>query len=141
MSESKNYDELLYIWTQWHDNTGNLMRESYGQFMTISNEAAQGNGFSDTGEMWRFDYEDPDLKNNMFKLWEQVKPLYDDLHTYVRHSLIDIYGTNMDWEDDLIPAHLLGNMWAQTWVNLFESIKPFAANSIDVTAKMVVGIY
>lgn len=115
------------------------MRANYRQFIEISNEAAVKNGFQNTAEMWQFDYEDSSLKANMLDLWEQVKPLYDDLHTYVRHALINMYGQTMDLNDNLIPAHLLGNMWAQTWVNLFETIKPFNASSIDVTAKMVVG--
>ena len=44
----------------------------------------------------------------------------------------------MDPKEKLIPAHILGNMWAQSWVNLYERIKPFKdGSSVDVTAKMV----
>ena len=36
-----------------------------------------------------------------------------------------------------IPAHLLGNMWAQSWVNIEDLVKPYPDKpSIDVTAKM-----
>lgn len=40
----------------------------------------------------------------------------------------------MDKDSDLIPAHVLGNMWAQSWVNLYERTKPFKDGSlIDIT--------
>lgn len=138
MGESENFDELKHVWTKWHDNTGTHMRADYAKYMEISNEAAVLNGFQDNGEMWRFDYEDDDFQANMLKLWSQVEPLYDALHTYVRHKLIETYGVErMDVNDTLIPAHLLGNMWAQSWVNLFERIKPFKnASEIDVTESM-----
>lgn len=43
----------------------------------------------------------------------------------------------LDRSKDTIPAHLLGNMWAQNWENLYEDTKPFKGGaSIDVTQKM-----
>ena len=46
-------------------------------------------------------------------------------------------GDKMDPKEKLIPAHLLGNMWAQSWVHLYDRIKPFKdASSVDITAKM-----
>ena len=36
-----------------------------------------------------------------------------------------------------MPAHLLGNMWAQSWVNIEDLVKPYPDKpSLDVTAKM-----
>ena len=36
-----------------------------------------------------------------------------------------------------IPAHLLGNMWAQTWTNLATLLRPFPTKpSIDVSQAM-----
>lgn len=60
------------------------------------------------------------------------------MHKYVRNELKYLYGSKMDSEDENIPAHLLGNMWAQSWVNLYDRIKPFKnASLVDVTASMV----
>lgn len=139
MAESNDFDELLYIWKEWHEKSGRLMPALYQQYMEISNEAAIANGFMDTGDMWRFEYEYDDLQTSMMELWEVVKPLYDELHTYVLHELFTLYGPDkIDINDPLIPAHLLGNMWAQSWVNLYERIKPFPeASDIDVTSQMV----
>lgn len=68
-------------------------------------------GYSDAGEMWRNKYEDAALIDKVDKLWEQVTPLYNELHKYVRYQLRDLYGNKIDKTSDLIPAHLLGNMW------------------------------
>ena len=36
-----------------------------------------------------------------------------------------------------IPAHVLGNMWAQSWGNIVDLVKPYPNKpSIDVTAEM-----
>lgn len=87
--------------------------------------------------MWRSKYEDDKLIENVDKLWSQVEPLYKELHTYVRYQLLDMYGDKMDKKSRSIPAHLLGNMWAQNWVNLYDRIKPFKnASSVDATKKM-----
>lgn len=87
--------------------------------------------------MWRESYEDDNFIANVDKMWAQVEPLYKELHTYVKRKLQKIYDRDMDKDSDLIPAHLLGNMWAQSWVNLYERIKPFENGSlIDITAKL-----
>ena len=61
--------------------------------------------------MWRSKYEDDKLIEKVDKLWEDVEPLYNELHKYVRYQLKDLYGDNMDKKSEFIPAHLLGNMW------------------------------
>jgi len=53
-----------------------------------------------------------------------VKPLYVVLHAYVRKDLIRKYGKIADRPDGLIPAHLLGNMWAQEWGNIYPLVAP-----------------
>jgi peptidyl-dipeptidase A len=66
--------------------------------------------------MWRSRYENEELEMEAAILWiDGIYPLYKSLHTYVYNQLKEIYGAKMPNEDK-IPAHLLGNMWAQTWV-------------------------
>jgi peptidyl-dipeptidase A len=66
----------------------------------------------------------------MERLWQQVKPLYDSLHTYTRHKLRQTYGPNVVDATGPVPAHLFGNMWSQTWDNLYPILKP-ASNKDD----------
>lgn len=142
MAESHNASELLYTWREWHDSTGPHMRKSYRRYIELSNEAAKLNGFQDTGDMWRADFEDPKFLENMLAIWKQVEPFYDRLHKYTHEKLLETYRCHMKEKDPLIPAHLLGNMWGQSWVNLYESIKPFKqASEIDITASLQVRTY
>ncbi|GAB0092396.1 Angiotensin-converting enzyme [Sergentomyia squamirostris] len=142
MAKSTNYEELEYVWKEWREKSGKLMRDDFRSYIDLSNKAAALNGFTDYGDMWRFDYEDPNFAQNMESLWTQVEPLYSALHTYVRHKLIDIYGADkVKVDEDLIPAHLLGNMWAQSWVNLYDRIKPFDASVVDVSQSLIANGY
>lgn len=133
MAKSTHFDRLKYTWLMWHNSTGPKMRSHYKKYVEISNEAARLNNFTDYGDMWRDSFEDPNFLTNVEDIWNKVQPLYDALHEYTRHKLINIYGDKMDESDPLIPAHLLGNMWAQSWGNLYDRIKPFNTTSdIDI---------
>ncbi len=106
------------------------MRQKYGRFVQLSNEGAKELGFKDTGAMWRSNYDmtPEQFSAEMERLWRQVEPLYVSLHTYVRKQLIKKYGKIADRPDGLIPAHLLGNMWAQEWGNIYPVVAPAGAD-------------
>jgi peptidyl-dipeptidase A len=90
-------------------------------------------------DLWLFPWETPDLKQQCEQLWGQLRPFYQKLHAYVRMKLRTIYPDKMP-QDGTIPAHLLGNMWAQTWsgiLNSMEGIDPYPdVPTIDVTEAM-----
>jgi len=67
-------------------------------------------GFSDNGEMWRNDFETENFVEDMMNLWNEVEPLYLELHTYVKNKLRNVYGDKLD-DSDLIPAHILGSLY------------------------------
>lgn len=139
MATSINYKELEYTWTNWFNTVGAPMRKDFKKYVDISNEAAQMNGVSDYGELWRSMYDDPNFIQNMMVIWDKVEPLYSRLHEYTRHKLLEIYAGEVNEDDPLIPAHLLGNMWAQSWVNLFDRIKPFKnATDLNITERLKV---
>jgi hypothetical protein len=67
-----------------------------------------------------------------------VKPLYLQLHAYVRRELRKKYGEDIVSKDGPIPAHLLGNAWAQTWANIADFTIPFPGKQLpDITAALV----
>ncbi|PNF19925.1 hypothetical protein B7P43_G11508 [Cryptotermes secundus] len=136
ISTSQDYDELTYVWKAWRDVSGAKMREDYKTYVELSNLAAQKNGFSDNGEMWRNEFETEAFVEDMQELWKQVEPLYLELHTYVRRRLRTLYEDKLG-DDDLIPAHILGNMWAQSWENIYDIVKPYPnATGVDVTKNL-----
>lgn len=135
MATSRDYDELLELWTGWRE-VSKPMRPLYEQQVNLTNEGAKELGYADTGAMWRSKYDMPadDFAKELDRIWDQVKPLYNSLHCHVRAKLGEKYGTDKVPQDKPIPAHLLGNMWAQTWGNVYDLVAPENADpGYDVT--------
>ncbi len=135
MASSRDYDELLDLWQGWRQ-ISKPMRPLYQEQVALTNEGAKEFGYADTGAMWRSKYDMPadDFAKELDRIWGQVKPLYDSLHCHVRAKLGDKYGTDKVAQDKPIPAHLLGNMWAQSWGNIYELVAPENADpGYDVT--------
>ncbi|HEX8558218.1 MAG TPA: M2 family metallopeptidase [Pyrinomonadaceae bacterium] len=125
MAESRDPEELRRAWLGWH-SISPPFKAKYARFVELSNKGAREMGFKDTGALWRSNYDmAPDeFAAEMERLWLQVKPLYDSLYTYTRWKLAEKYGRDLVSEDRPIPAHLLGNMWSQTWGNIYPILKP-----------------
>ncbi len=136
MATSRDPGQLLDVWRGWH-TVSPPMRPSYRRFVELSNKGARELGFSDTGAMWRAKYDMPPdaFAREVDRLWEQVKPLYVSLHAYVRNRLREKYGPDVVPERGPIPAHLLGNMWAQSWDNIYPLVAPKDADpGYDLTS-------
>ncbi len=125
MAHSRNPEELKKAWLGWHQISPPF-RKDYVRFVELSNKGAREMGFKDTGAMWRekYDMDAEAFAAEMERLWQQVKPLYDSLYIYTRRKLSQKYGKEVVPEDRPIPAHLLGNMWAQTWGNIYPLLAP-----------------
>lgn len=137
MGDSRDPDDLKEMWASWHDNVGAPMKDDYARMVDIANQGARELGFKNVGAMWRSQY---DMSAEEFaalteKLWQQVKPLYDDLHCYTRTKLNEKYGDAVQANTGPIRADLLGNMWAQEWGNIYDVVAPAGAGDIgyDVT--------
>ncbi len=124
--------EYAEMWASWHDNVGAPMREDYARMVEIANQGAQELGFADTGAMWRSNYDMPpeEFAAMTERLWQEVRPLYLALHTYVRGKLNEKYGDAVQPASGPIRADLLGNMWAQEWGNIYPLVAPAGAGDI-----------
>ncbi|QTH64115.1 M2 family metallopeptidase [Psychrosphaera ytuae] len=142
LSTSDDPEELLNAWVDWR-KVSPAMKDKYVRLVEIANQGAQDLGFKDVGAMWRSKYDmDPDaFAAEMDRVWDQVKPLYDALHCHVRAKLNDKYGDEVAPVQGEIPAHLLGNMWAQTWGNVYDLVAPEGGSGIDVTEKLLENDY
>lgn len=134
-------EEYKEMWVSWHDNVGAPMKEDYVRLVEIANLGATELGFPDTGAMWRSGYDmEPDaFAAETERLWQEVKPLYMALHTYVRSELNAKYGDAVQPATGPIRADLLGNMWAQEWGNIYPLVAPEGAGDIgyDLTELIV----
>ncbi|HEY0113174.1 MAG TPA: M2 family metallopeptidase [Allosphingosinicella sp.] len=145
MGTVRDHEDLKEMWTSWHTNVGRPMRQDYTRLVEIANQGAKDLGFSDTGAMWRSRYDmSPDEFAAMTdRLWNEVKPLYDQLHCYTRAKLSQKHGKAVQPETGPIRADLLGNMWAQEWGNIYDVVAPKGAGDVgyDLTDLLVKNKY
>ena len=118
--------ELAEMWASWHTNVGAPMKDDYARLVGIANEGAAELGFDDVGAMWRsgYDMEPAEFTAMTERLWQETRPLYEALHTYVRTKLNEKYGSEVQPATGPIRADLLGNMWAQEWGNIYPLVAP-----------------
>ena len=138
MADTRDYDELLEYWTGWRQ-IGVPMRDKYARFVDLANEGARELGYGDLGQMWRSNYDmsPAEFEQESTRLWDQVKPLYDELHCHVRAMLGEVYGPDKVPQGGPIPAHLLGNMWAQEWGAIYDLIEPYPGiGDIDIDSTL-----
>jgi len=135
LANSRNADELLEVWMGWRTISPE-MKPKFVRLVEIVNEGARELGFTDLGAMWRskYDMDADDFAIELDRLWEQVKPLYTSLQCKVRADLAEHYGEDVVDVSKPIPAHLLGNMWSQSWGNIYPLVAPENADpGFDLT--------
>lgn len=164
LKKSRDPEELKYIWAEWRNASGKKVKFLFMRYVELNNMAARLNNYSDNAAYWLKDYEADDFPEQIGELqvkiylikiirkfdikichkifletlWQQLKPLYLQLHAYVRRELRKKYGENIVSKDGPIPAHLLGNMWAQTWSNIANFTTPYPGKQMpDVTDAMI----
>ncbi|GGM87391.1 M2 family metallopeptidase [Shewanella xiamenensis] len=135
MAESRDPAKLLEAWKGWRE-IAKPMRPLFQREVELANEGAKDLGYADLSELWRsqYDMKPDEFSKELDRLWGQVKPLYESLHCYVRGELNNEYGDAIAPKTGPIPAHLLGNMWAQQWGNVYDLVAPNDADpGYDVT--------
>jgi peptidyl-dipeptidase A len=135
LAVSRDPKELLHVWEGWH-SLARPMRKRYERMVDLANQGAVEMGFADVGAMWRSNYDMPSeaFAAELDRLWQQVRPLYVSLHAYMRWKLAEKYGCSVVQADAPIPCHLLGNMWAQSWDNVYPLASPQNADpGYDIT--------
>ncbi|MCB2048987.1 MAG: M2 family metallopeptidase [Novosphingobium sp.] len=132
---------LKEMWASWHDNVGTPMKDDYAKFVELANQGARDLGFADAGALWRSNYDmsPEDFAALTERLWQEVKPLYNELHCYTRTKLNEKYGDEVQAATGPIRADLLGNMWAQQWSTIYDIVAPEGSGDIgyDLTSLLV----
>jgi peptidyl-dipeptidase A len=134
IAKSRDPKELLDAWDGWH-SIAKPMKEKYIKTVEIGNKGANELGFSNMADLWRsnYDMKPEDFEKELDRIWDEVKPFYEQLHCYVRGKLNKKYGSDVVDLKKPIPAHLLGNMWAQSWDNLTDVLDINNGQSLDIT--------
>ena len=136
IDNSRDPEELLKAWQGWHE-IGKPMKSMYMRMVDIGNQGSKDLGYQGLSDLWFSKYDMPadEFLNETDRVWEEVKPLYDALHCHVRAKLNEHYGDNVVPESGPLPVHLLGNMWGQSWSNIYDLVYTDESqqNSVDVT--------
>jgi peptidyl-dipeptidase A len=137
LRESRDPSKLEEAWTGWHA-TARPLKATFSRYVELGNRGAKDLGFEDLGALWRsgYDMTPAEFEAELGRLWEQVRPFYERLHCYVRSRLQKRYGKDKVKDGAPIPAHLLGNMWAQDWMNIYDLVEPFKGQSISLEKKL-----
>ncbi len=139
IEQSRDPEELRAVWEGWR-TISVPMRDRYARMVEIANEGARELGYSSLDQMWLSKYDMPaaDMEAEVDRLWNQVSPLYDELHCHVRAGLNASYGDDVQPASGPIRADLLGNMWAQQWSGVYDLVKPETGGALqyDVTERL-----
>lgn len=125
LAETRTPADAKALWEGWH-SIAPPMKADYVRLVALANEGSRGLGYKDTGALWRSGYDmDPDaFARDTDRLWTQVEPFYKNLHCYVRARLNAKYGDAVQPRTGPIRADLLGNMWAQSWGEIYDVVAP-----------------
>lgn len=135
IAQSRDPKELLKAWEGWR-TVSPAMKNKYIKTVEIGNRGSQELGYSHMADLWRskYDMKPEDFEKELDRLWTEIKPFYEQLHCYVRSKLNKKYGNEVVPLDQPIPAHLLGNMWAQAWDNIIDIVGiQNSGQSLDIT--------
>lgn len=80
--------------------------------------------FTDAAEYWMFPYESPNFQQDIEEVWEMIRPLYEELHAYVRRKLRELYGPEKIGGHAPLPSHILGK------INIMHMYYKYNSNSI-----------
>ena len=136
IDNSRDPKELLRAWDGWHE-IGKPMKPMYMRMVDIGNQGSVDLGYEGLSDLWFSKYDMPaeDFLDDTDRVWSEVKPLYDALHCHVRAKLNEHYGDEVISKTGPLPVHMLGNMWGQSWSNIYDLVYEEKPDSkyIDVT--------
>ena len=136
IDNSRDPKELLRAWEGWHE-IGKPMKPMYMRMVEIGNQGSVDLGYEGLSDLWFSKYDMPadDFLDDTDRVWNDVKPLYEALHCHVRAKLNEHYGDEVISKTGPLPVHMLGNMWGQSWSNIYDLVYEEKPDSkyIDVT--------
>ncbi len=117
---SRDEAERRKIW-EVAKQTGPALKQGIGGLRDLRNQVAQEMGYDSFFALQVDDYgmTVDEMMAMMERFNDDLRPLYEQLHTWTKHELAARYGEE---PPDLIPAHWIGNRWAQAWPGLSSGV-------------------
>ena len=119
LRSEKSMAERLRVW-QASKEVGGVLKSGLERLQRLRNQTVQALDYEDFFSYQVSDYgmTTPEMIDLMSQINLEVRPLYRQLHTWVRHHLASEYAQPVP---DLIPAHWLPNRWGQDWSALISA--------------------
>jgi peptidyl-dipeptidase A len=128
LRKSKNLKEREAVWIASKE-IGRELRAGLIELQSLRNQVAREMGYSSFFALQVADYGmgTGEMMALMDATLAAVAPIYDGLHCFAKHVLAERFKQPVP---RLIPAHWIGNRWAQSWPGLVESanLDPFFAH-------------
>ncbi|MGH9662084.1 MAG: M2 family metallopeptidase [Bryobacteraceae bacterium] len=121
LQNSRDLDVRRKVW-EVSKQTGPALKPSLVELRDLRNRVANEMGFSSFFHLQVADYgmSVSEMIQLMDRTYEQIRPLYEQLHRYARKTLAERYKQPLP---ERIPAHWLGNRWGQDWPGLVDAVK------------------
>ena len=100
---------------------GKNLKNGLANLQMLRNKVAREMGYSSYFdlEISQYGMKADEMKDWMQKVNDQLKPLYDQIYTWVKYKLAERYHSPVP---DKIPAQWLPNRWGQEWPGIVEGI-------------------
>ena len=123
---SSDLTERQKVW-EASKEVGKELKEGLESVRDLRNRTVQALDYDSyfSYQVSEYDMTVEEMMALMDKFNRELRPLYRELHTWVRHRLAENYGTPVP---DNIPAHWLPNRWGQDW-NALISVKGLDLNA------------
>ncbi|MEO0324169.1 MAG: M2 family metallopeptidase [Myxococcota bacterium] len=118
--ESRDLGERRAAW-EASKEVGAALRDGLLELRDLRNGVAKEMGFGNffALQVANYDMSSDEMITLLDQLLAEMQPLVTELHCWVRHTLAERYGQEVP---ERIPAHWLGNRWAQSWPGLAEGV-------------------
>lgn len=118
--DSRDEAERRQAW-EVSKQVGPVLKQGVAELRDLRNQVAREMGYDSFFALQVADYDMtvPEMMEMMESFVEDLKPLYEQLHAWVRRELAQRYGRDAP---ERIPAHWIGNRWAQAWPGLSRGI-------------------
>jgi len=118
LNSSTNLAERRAVW-EASKQSGPALKPGLIELQKLRNGVARELGFNDyfTLQVASYGMSTDEMLRLQDDFMRDLKPLYLQLHTWVKYELAKKYGQPVP---NRIPAHWLNNRWSQNWVGLVE---------------------
>jgi peptidyl-dipeptidase A len=125
LRRSRNLKEREAVWTASKE-IGRKLRPGLMELQGLRNKVAREMGYSSFFALQVADYgmTVDEMMTLVDGMLTAIAPIYEGLHCFAKHTLAERYKQPVP---RLIPAHWIGNRWAQSWPGLVENtnLDPF----------------